>query len=56
MQLQKQLSRKVGTKTYIKWVIVIPPSDIKITEFKEGQHLTIQATKDKLTIKTKKKE
>ena len=28
MRLQKQLSRKIGQKEYVKWVITVPPKQI----------------------------
>jgi len=51
MKLQKQLSRKVGTTEYAKWVIVIPPENIKEMGWKEGQELEVEIKDNKLTIK-----
>ena len=53
MRLQKQLSRKVGSTEYAKWVIVIPPETIKELEWKEGQELEEEVKDNKLSIKKK---
>ena len=50
-RLQKQLSRKVGDKEYAKYVIVIPPEEIKKSGFREGQELKIETKEGKITIK-----
>jgi formylmethanofuran dehydrogenase subunit D len=50
-RLQKQLSRKVGSKEYAKYVIVIPPEEIKKSGFKEGQELKIDTKEGKIIIK-----
>lgn len=39
MRLQKQLSKKIGNKEYVKWVITIPPENIEKLGWKEGQNL-----------------
>lgn len=51
MKLQKQLSRKVGDKTYPKWMISIPPKQIKALGWSEGQSLEGVITNEKLIIK-----
>jgi antitoxin component of MazEF toxin-antitoxin module len=51
MKLQKQLSRKVGNKKYPKWVIAIPPKQIKALGWNEGQSLEGEVTDQKLVIK-----
>jgi len=51
MKLQKQLSRKVGSIEYAKWVVVIPPETIKELDWKEGQELETEIKDKKLTIK-----
>ena len=51
MKLQKQLSKKVGQTTYVKWTIVIPPSKIKKLGWKEGQELYAQVERNMLRIK-----
>lgn len=53
MKLQKQLSRKVGSKEYAKWVVVIPPEDIEKAGLKEGQELEIEIKKGSLLIRKK---
>ena len=50
-KLQKQLSRKVGDKEYAKYVIVIPPEEIKQSGFKEGQELKIETKEGRIVIK-----
>ena len=50
-KLQKQLSRKIGDKEYAKWVLVIPPTAIKDSGFKEGEELKIESKEGKITIK-----
>lgn len=51
MKLQKQLSRKVGEKTYPKYVIAIPPKQIEALGWNEGQSLEGEITDQKLIIK-----
>jgi len=41
MKLQKQLSRKVGDQRYSKFVITIPPKDIKKLGWKAGDDLDL---------------
>lgn len=55
MRLQKQLSRKVGTKEYPKWVVTIPPNEINNIGWGEGEELEVQIKGDKLILKSKKK-
>lgn len=50
-RIQKQLSRKVGDKEYVKYVLVIPSEEIKKSGFKEGQELKIETKEGKITIK-----
>lgn len=54
MRLQKQLSRKVGSTSYDKWVVVIPPEKIKEVGWDEGIDLDIDIKGDKMTIKRSK--
>lgn len=54
MRLQKQLSRKVGTEEYAKWVIVIPPEKIKELGWKEGVELDVDSKDNRLTLKPRK--
>jgi len=50
MRLQKQLSRKVGTKEYPKWVITIPPKQIKTLGWTEGEFLESEINDQELVI------
>ncbi len=50
MRLQKQVNRKIGTVEYAKWVITIPPEDIKLLGWKEGQTLKTQINHEGLLI------
>jgi hypothetical protein len=54
VRLQKQLSRKVGTEEYAKWVVVIPPDKIKELGWKEGIELDFDSKESKLVLKPKK--
>ena len=53
MKLQKQLSRKIGSKEYAKWVMVIPPKIVKEAKLKEGQELEVKIDKGKIMIERK---
>lgn len=55
MRLQKRLSRIVAGKEYVKWVITIPPSNIKKLGWREGEELEAVIKNNKLIIKPKKK-
>jgi antitoxin component of MazEF toxin-antitoxin module len=50
MKLQKQLSRKTSGKAYVKWVIVVPPSEVKELGWKEGEELVDEISEGKLII------
>lgn len=50
MKLQKQLSRKVGNKEYPKWVITIPPKQIKTLGWTEGEFLESEINDQELII------
>ena len=50
MKLQKQLSRKVGTTEYAKYVIVVPPETIKQVGWNEGEDLRAEIKGNKLVI------
>jgi bifunctional DNA-binding transcriptional regulator/antitoxin component of YhaV-PrlF toxin-antitoxin module len=54
MRLQKQLSRKVGTTSYDKWVVVIPPEKIKEVGWKEGIDIDVIVKDGKIVLKTVK--
>ncbi len=51
MKLQKQLSRKVGTTEYAKWVLVVPPKVIEDLKWKEGQELEVEVKDNELVVK-----
>lgn len=51
MKLQKQLSRKVGDKKYPKWVITIPPKQIKALGWKEGECLESEVNSRELLVR-----
>jgi len=50
MRLQKQLSRKVGNKEYPKWIITIPPKQIKTLGWTEGEFLESEINDQELVI------
>jgi antitoxin component of MazEF toxin-antitoxin module len=52
MQLQKQLSRRVGNKAYPKWVIAIPPRQIEALGWREGQSLESEIANSQLIVRT----
>ena len=47
MILQKVKAREYKGKTIYKWILVIPPKDIKELEWKEGDNLEGTIVKDK---------
>lgn len=51
MRLQKQLSRKVGSKEYPKYVIVVPPKLIKKLEWKDKEELKAEVRDGELVVK-----
>ncbi len=53
MKLQKQISRKVAGKEYVKWVVVIPPEEIKKAKLKEGDDLKLSISKRKIKLMKK---
>lgn len=53
MQLQKQLSRRIGNTEYAKYVIVIPPNLVKELKWKDGDTLDIKVKGDQLLIQKK---
>ncbi len=54
MKLQKQLSRKVGEKKYAKYVLTIPPKEIKKLGWKEGDEINLQVNKAQALLSNKK--
>jgi bifunctional DNA-binding transcriptional regulator/antitoxin component of YhaV-PrlF toxin-antitoxin module len=55
MRLQKQVSRVVGDSEYVKWVVVVPTSEIEKLGWMEGQELESVVERKKLVIKPQKK-
>jgi len=55
MRLQKQVSRIVGDSEYVKWVIVVPTSEIEGLGWLEGQELESYVDRSKLVIKPQRK-
>lgn len=53
MKLQKQLSRKLDSIEYPKWVVVLPPQKVKETGWKEGTELIATVKDGKLILKPK---
>ncbi len=51
MKLQKQLSRKVGSKKYAKYVLTIPPNKVEELEWKEGDEINILVKNKKAVLK-----
>jgi len=51
MKLQKQLSRKVGNKTYSKYVVAIPQKTIETLKWKGGDELEFDLKSGKIVIK-----
>jgi len=51
MKLQKQLSRRVGNKEYPKWVVTIPPKQISVLGWKEGEFLESEINGQELIIR-----
>jgi len=54
LKLQKQLSRKLGSTEYPKWVVVIPPEKIQELGWEEGIELDMALKDNKLVIKPKR--
>ena len=53
MRLQKRLSRKVGKKEYVKWIITVPPEEIKTLGWKAGEDLKIEVDSNILIVQPK---
>jgi len=51
MRLQKQLSRKYGNKEYPKWVITIPPKQIEVLGWNEGEFLESEVNIQELIVR-----
>lgn len=53
MKLQKQLSRKVNSKEYSKYVITLPPKAVKKVGWKDGAEIDFEITSKGLLLKKK---
>lgn len=51
MKLQKRFLRKVNGKEYHKFMIQLPPENIKEAGFKEGDELEAEAKKGEIKLK-----
>jgi antitoxin component of MazEF toxin-antitoxin module len=51
MKLQKQVSRKVKNKEYMKHVIVVPSDEVEKLGWKEDQELEYEVSQDTLVVK-----
>ncbi len=51
MKLQKQVSRVVEGIEYVKWVIIIPPSQIEKLGWSEGEELESKVNGNALTVR-----
>ena len=56
MKLQKQLSRKVGSTEYSKFVVTIPPKEIEKLGWKEGDEINLKVNKAQAILSNKKLE
>ena len=56
MKLQKQLSRKYGNKEYPKWMITIPPKQVKALGWSEGDFLESEVNSQELIVKRENPE
>ncbi len=53
MKLQKQLSKKRGSKIYHKYVVVIPEDIIDKSDFKEGDELEAEVKKGEIRLRVR---
>jgi len=53
MKLQKQLSRKVDSKAYPKYVVTIPPKQIQEAGWKKGTELEAVVKNGRIILKPK---
>jgi bifunctional DNA-binding transcriptional regulator/antitoxin component of YhaV-PrlF toxin-antitoxin module len=51
MKIQKQLSKKIGEKSYHKYVIVLPEEIIEKSGFKEGDELKADVKKGEVRLR-----
>lgn len=50
LKLQKQVNRVVDGKEYAKWVLVIPPGEVKKLKWTNKTELKCKAEKGKLLV------
>jgi antitoxin component of MazEF toxin-antitoxin module len=53
MRLQKHFAKKLGNKSYYKYVVVIPPELVEKANFKEGQELGAEAREGEIRLRGK---
>ena len=51
MKLQKRLNRRVAGKDYVKWVVTIPPAQIELLGWREGEDLEAEVRGATLTLR-----
>ena len=56
MRLQKHLARKIGSKEYSKYVVVVPPETVEQLDWKEGEELEPEVKGSKLVLVPKPKK
>ena len=54
VKLQEQLSRKIGNKTYSKFVLVVSSKLVKQLHWRNGTEITTEIKKGKLVLKRAK--
>ena len=50
MKLQKRFLREANGKKYFKYIIQIPPEEIKKSQLKEGDELKIESKKGEIKL------
>jgi len=53
MKIQKHFAKKIGKKSYYKYVIVIPPETLKQANFKPGDELSAEISKGEIKLRKK---
>lgn len=53
-KLQKQLSRKVGDKEYVKYIVVLPSEIVREAGLEEGGEIEIEFKDNKIVLKKPK--
>ena len=56
MILQKQISRRTGGKTYLSWIVTVPPKKVAQLGWKKGYELIAEPEGTSLVIRFKSKE